>query len=141
MIFGNKKALPPLRGRVGVGGMNKKQILNFAKEMRCNPTIAEKKLWYFLRELKNEGYKFRRQHPFDNFYIVDFICLKEKLIIEIDGSGHNHSDIIEYDTKRTLWFEENGYRVLRFWNNDITQNLEGVVEVIYQVLEKQEPPP
>ena len=78
------------------------------------------------------GYKFRRQHPVSP-YIVDFVCLKQKLIIEIDGG--QHVDVIEYDKKRPQFLESQYYFVIRFWNNKVMCNIEGVYETILKHLE------
>ena len=98
-----------------------------ARALRQNLTDAEKKLWSILRR-DTLGHSFRRQHPIGK-YIVDFVCLDRKLIIEADGGQHNEEQAA-YDAARTAWLEERGYKVLRFWNNDILGNLEGVAEVI-----------
>ena len=78
------------------------------------------------------GYKFWKQHPVPP-YIVDFVCLKQKLIIEIDGG--QHADAIEYDKKRTQFLESKSYSVIRFWNNEVMCNIEGVYETILKHLE------
>jgi very-short-patch-repair endonuclease len=108
-------------------------IITAAKKLRQNQTEAEKKLWLKLRNRQVDGVKFRRQQ-FIGPFIVDFACLDKKLIIEIDG-GH-HSQVInkERDKNRTSWLEQEGYQVLRFWNNDIIQNLDGVLEKIREML-------
>jgi len=98
-----------------------------ARNLRANQTDAEKKLWSRLREKQLGGHKFRRQHPLDN-YIVDFICLEKRLIIEADGG--QHADQIEADVQRTAYLEACGHKVIRFWNNDILQNIDGVCEQI-----------
>jgi very-short-patch-repair endonuclease len=79
------------------------------------------------------GSHFRRQVPIGNF-IADFACLAGKLLIEVDGSQHGDLPGVTRDKKRTAWLEKEGYRVLRFWNNDITNDLEGVMERIYEAL-------
>ena len=107
--------------------MNK--LTNRAKELRKNLTPQEKKLWGLLRNHRYKGLEFRRQQPIGN-YIVDFICRNKWLIIEIDGGQHNEIKTIEYDKKRTKYLEEQGFTVLRFWNNDIDNNIEGVFEII-----------
>ena len=97
--------------------------------MRKNPSDAEDKLWSFLRAKRFEGLKFRRQQPLQN-YIVDFVCHEINLIIELDGGQHNETEIINYDQQRTAKFEEAGYQVLRFWNNDVLMNTNDVLEAI-----------
>jgi len=88
-------------------------------------TEAEKKLWNRIRN-KQSGVKFRRQHAIGD-YIVDFISFEKRVIIEIDGSQHFEH---ESDDKRDRWFRGQGYKVLRFWNNDVMKNIDGVLEVI-----------
>ncbi|MDR3498745.1 MAG: endonuclease domain-containing protein [Parvibaculum sp.] len=104
-----------------------------ARALRRNQTDAEKKLWSVLRR-DQLGHSFRRQHPMGP-YIVDFICLQARLVIEADGGQHS-DDRAEHDAKRTAWLEARGYKVLRFWNSDILQNIEGVTEVIRISLEE-----
>jgi very-short-patch-repair endonuclease len=99
-----------------------------ARQLRKNITDSELKLWQILRN-SQLFYKFRRQYPIGN-YIVDFICLEKMLIIEIDGGAHNEERQFQYDTKRTEYLESRGFTVIRFWNNDVTDNLDGVFEVI-----------
>ena len=102
-----------------------------ARQLRKNLTDAERHLWAQLRNRQLDGFKFRRQAPIGP-YIVDFICLSEKLIIEADGG--QHAQQADEDAKRTHWLEERGYRVMRFWNNDILENIEGVVKIIRKAL-------
>jgi very-short-patch-repair endonuclease len=107
--------------------------LSLAKGLRQRQTDAEIKLWYRLRDRQLEGEKFRRQHRIGE-YIVDFVCLEHKLIIKIDGGQHNDMPVKEEDEQRTRWLETAGYRVLRYWNNDILENTEGVLENIREML-------
>jgi len=93
-------------------------------------TDAEKRLWSALRDRRLVGYKFRRQRPIGPF-IVDFACVERKLIVEADGGQHAGS---ERDEQRTARLERRGWRVLRFWNNDILANPSGVVETILRAL-------
>ena len=102
-------------------------LLNNAKSLRSNMTEAEQKLWYYLRAGRFMGYKFKRQKPLGR-YIVDFICLEEKLIIELDGGQHAES--LSYDHIRDLWLLSQGYTVLRFWNNELFNETESVLEKI-----------
>src|SRR3972149_4083951 len=102
-----------------------------ARELRKNPTEAERKLWKYLRLRQLGGYKFRRQQPLGS-YIVDFVCFEKKLIVELDGG--QHSIQINYDAKRTEWLETHGFRVLRFWNNDVLEEIEIVKELIAKEL-------
>jgi very-short-patch-repair endonuclease len=90
-------------------------------------TEAERALWRRLRKRQLKGCLFRRQFALGR-YIVDFVCLQQRLIIEIDGGQHN--DQQTYDAKRTTWLEAQGYRVLRFWNNDVLERIDAVVEII-----------
>ena len=111
------------------------QIRSRAKEMRSAPTEAEQRLWQILRAKRLSGFKFERQVPIDSF-IVDFVCLARRLIIEADGGQHG-----EVDGKRDFYLKAQGFRVLRFWNNDIFNNEEGVVERILEALEAPLPQP
>jgi very-short-patch-repair endonuclease len=102
-----------------------------AKELRNNPTEAERILWQHLRLRQLSGYKFRRQQLLGN-YIVDFVCLEKRLVIEVDGGQHNSQQA--YDEQRNTLLEEQGFRVLRFWNNEVSQNIKAVKETIWQAL-------
>ena len=102
-----------------------------ARELRNNMTKQERKLWSVLRNRKFYDYRFLRQYPIGN-YIVDFICRSAKIIIEIDGSQHNETINIEYDKSRTRYLQDKGYKVIRFWNNEIDNNLEGVYSKLQQ---------
>jgi very-short-patch-repair endonuclease len=102
------------------------QLVARAKEMRKNPTVAERKLWGHLR---NFPVKFWRQRPIDNF-IVDFYCPKLKLVIEVDGDSHFTESGLVYDEERTRVLEGYGLRIIRFTNNEVLQNFEGVCEQI-----------
>ena len=103
--------------------------LQFAKQLRSNQTEAESKLWYYLRRKQLNGLKFRRQYAVGP-YIVDFVNLKIGLIIEIDGGQHNEEKIVSYDQQRTVFLENCGYKVIRFWDNEIFENINEVLEVI-----------
>ncbi len=104
-----------------------------ARELRKEPTPAEAKLWAYLRN-DQLGVNFRRQHAIGN-YIPDFCCIKKKLIIELDGS--QHIDQTEYDAERTKYFESLGYKVIRFWNNDVMKDINGVIRVIQFAMESK----
>lgn len=110
-----------------------KKTLNQAKELRKQSTEAEQILWYLLKDRNFCDLKFRRQAPFGK-YIADFICLEEKLIIELDGSEHLQQAQLEHDEKRKKYIEDEGYKVIRFYNSDIFNNMENVLEKIYQVI-------
>jgi very-short-patch-repair endonuclease len=101
-----------------------------ARGLHQQPTDAERYIWNMLRNAQLKEAKFRRQHPLGN-YIVDFVSLSTKLIIEVDGGQHNDDINISKDVKRQEWLEKEGYRVLRFWNNDVLQNPDGVFAVIH----------
>jgi very-short-patch-repair endonuclease len=104
-----------------------------ARNLRANLTDVEKKLWYHLRRKNIQGVKFRRQAPIGR-YIADFACYEPKLIIELDGSQHTIQHA--YDSKRDHWFEMQGFLVLRFWNHDVSDNIDGVLEKIWRVVER-----
>ena len=100
-----------------------------ARLLRKNLTPQEQKLWNILKNKQFYGYKFLRQYPIKP-YIVDFICREAKIIIEIDGGQHNQAKDIAYDKVRTDYLNKLGYKVIRFWNNDIDMNPEGVYKVL-----------
>jgi len=102
-----------------------------AKALRKDFTDTERLLWKYLRAKQMEGYKFRRQEPIGS-YIVDFVCQEKRIIIEVDGGQHSVER--ERDNKRDNWLEEHGYKVLRFWNNEVLTNTEGILEVIRDYL-------
>lgn len=104
-----------------------------ARILRKNMTEQEKKLWYFLRKRFINNCRFRRQYPIGN-YVVDFICRSKNLIVEIDGGQHNEDKIREYDSERTIYLESLGYKVIRFWNNEIDSNIEAVLTEIMKFL-------
>ncbi len=104
-----------------------------ARRLRRDATDAERRLWSALRDRRLSGYRFRRQFPIGRF-IVDFACTKHRLIVEADGSQHADS---ESDRERTAWLEEQGWRVLRFWNNDVLTNTNGVVETVLKELQEK----
>jgi very-short-patch-repair endonuclease len=102
------------------------RTLERAKSLRRGLTDAERKLWSILRNRQIGGAKFRRQQPIGQF-IADFVCQEHRLIVEADGGQHAENIA---DARRTAFLESKGYRVLRFWNNDILTNLDGVARVI-----------
>jgi very-short-patch-repair endonuclease len=112
----------------------KSETLKRARELRKNMTEAEKRLWYLMRRHNLEGKLFRRQVPIDD-YIVDFACLSANLVIEVDGGQHSWQ--AAQDEARTRVLEKLGFRVIRFWNNDVLGNTEGVLEMIVQTLDEQ----
>jgi very-short-patch-repair endonuclease len=107
------------------------QTLKFARQLRHNQTDAEKLLWSKLRNRALNGNKFRRQVPVGN-YIADFLCLDAMLIVELDGGQHAEQQ--EYDQRRTHWLESQGFRVLRFWNNEVLTNIDGVCLALTEAL-------
>ncbi|MDD5181278.1 MAG: endonuclease domain-containing protein [Gallionellaceae bacterium] len=102
-------------------------LLTRAKVLRTEQTMVEQRLWYHLRAHRFMRLKFKRQKPIGR-YIVDFVCLECRLIIEIDGG--QHTEQTEYDQTRDAWLRSEGYTVLRFWNNEVLQQMEGVLERI-----------
>ena len=100
-----------------------------ARNLRREQTPQEKIIWSIIRNRQFYGLKFKRQVPIGK-YIADFCCNEKKIIIEIDGGQHNEPQNIEYDNKRTEFMESEGYKVIRLWNNDINNNLEGVYKKI-----------
>ncbi len=105
-----------------------------ARELRNNATDAERALWHQLRLWQLEGYKFRRQQPLGRF-IVDFVCLEKRVVIELDGGQH---------AERDAWLRAEGFEVLRFWNNEVLKSIEGIKEEILKTLKNTpylNPPP
>jgi very-short-patch-repair endonuclease len=111
-----------------------------ARALRTNQTDAERKLWRELRQLKPLRFHFRRHAPIDRF-IVDFACYSARIVIEVDGGQHNLRAGVEADEQRDAYLRQHGYRVLRFWNNDVMGNLEGVMCEISNALSKKLPYP
>ncbi len=98
-----------------------------ARSLRSNMTDAERRLWHAIRGRQIGGHRFRRQHPIGP-YIADFACLEQRCVIELDGG--QHQDQVIYDERRTLYLQEQGWQVLRFWNNDVLSNLDGVLSMV-----------
>lgn len=103
-----------------------------ARRLRNNGTDAERRLWYFLRRQQLAGHKFRRQYPMAG-YIVDFVCVPARLVIELDGG--QHLEVPVYDQRRTEALQREGYRVLRFWNDEVMVRTDEVLREIFRVLE------
>jgi very-short-patch-repair endonuclease len=101
-----------------------------ARHLRRNSTDAELKLWYRLRSPSILGFKFVRQEPIGP-YVVDFICRAQRLIVEVDGGQHADS---KSDIARDQWLAHHRYRVLRFWNNDVMTNIDGILDTIAMAL-------
>lgn len=123
-------------------GQMKKQPSNGAREqakaLRREMTEAEKQIWHRLRSRQTDGYRFRRQVPLGRF-IADFVCHEAKLIVETDGGQHDPSS--EEEARRSRFLESQGYRVLRFWNNEVLENPDGVLTAIAQDLYRGHPHP
>jgi very-short-patch-repair endonuclease len=111
--------MPPVR----------RQISEHAAQLRRDRTDAEEKFWQAVRNRQVDGFKFRFQHSLLP-YIADFACLEAMLIVEIDGGQHNEGR----DARRTAFLESEGFEILRFWNNDVLTNVDGVVRVVREAL-------
>jgi very-short-patch-repair endonuclease len=108
-----------------------------AKALRANMTEAERRLWYFLRSHRFAGMKFKRQALIGR-YIVDFVSFQRRLVVEVDGGQHADS---EADLPRTRWLEDQGFRILRFWNNEVLSNSGGVLDTIMVAATNPSPGP
>lgn len=108
-------------------------LLEFARKLRQEQTDAEKWMWYVLRNRRLGGFKFRRQYPVGP-YVLDFLCFDKKLAVELDGGQHNMPDQRARDEARSRFIAEQGIRVLRFWNHDVLQDTEVVLQVIWESL-------
>ena len=119
-------------------GQTNRNILaaKLQRHLRRNMTDAELRLWRHLRGLQVAGFRFRRQHPFED-YILDFVCLEAMLVVEVDGG--QHAQEVEHDHARTRRLNAAGFNVLRFWNNEVLNETEAVVESIRNAL--RTPPP
>ena len=111
------------------------KIFEFAKELRHSQTSAENFLWQILRNRRIEGTKFRRQHPLGNF-VADFYCHEAKLVIELDGSIHEITEVKQYDNERQAAIEQLGLTVLRFTNDEIFSDIDKVIQKIINHLNK-----
>ncbi|MDH3596153.1 MAG: endonuclease domain-containing protein [Rhodospirillales bacterium] len=109
-----------------------------ARHLRKTPTEAEQRLWSVLRRRQLAGARFRRQVPLGP-YVADFACFSHRLVVEVDGGQHNLSQA--RDGRRARWLESQGYWVIRFWNNEVDGNLEGVTETIRLALRNHTPHP
>ena len=109
-----------------------------ARSLRKRMTPQEVKLWVHLRSWRKQGFHFRRQAPRDG-YVVDFVCLKHRLIVEVDGGQHNFDAHARRDAGRDHHFVIQGFRVLRFWNNEIDRNLHGVPTLINDAVKAPHP--
>lgn len=127
---------PPPMGEDQGGGKPKikhysQETVKHSRQLRKNPTEAEKRLWRHIRDKQLNAHKFRRQFPIGS-YIVDFICVEKRLIIEVDGGQHADS---AYDKKRDIDLKAQNYHIIRFWNHDVLQNTEGVLQEIISSLQ------
>ena len=109
---------------------NHKSKVIFSRLLRRFQTRAESVLWYHLRNRKLHGQKFRRQYVVDDFFIVDFYCAKKRLVIEVDGMIHQKPKVRRRDIAREQALRKSGYRILRFSNKDVIQNIDRVLEEI-----------
>jgi very-short-patch-repair endonuclease len=107
-----------------------------ARRLRRDSTNAELRLWNRLRARALDGHKFVRQEPIGR-YVVDFLCREKRLVIEVDGGQHADN---AHDVERGRWLRGHNYRVLRFWNNDVMSNMNGVLETIADALQTEAPP-
>jgi very-short-patch-repair endonuclease len=104
-----------------------------ARQLRRNENDAERRMWSLLRAKRMSGFKFRRQHALGT-YIADFICLKARLVIEVDGDTHGTDEAENVDAKRSEAIESLGYRVIRFWNHEVLTGTDGVEAAIFNAL-------
>jgi adenine-specific DNA-methyltransferase len=116
--------------------MRGKQDHSRERNLRRAQTDAEARLWHYLRDRRLEGYKFRRQHRIGR-YFVDLVCAEASLIVELDGGQHAERE--SYDAARTATLETAGYRVMRCWNNDVLERIEGVLTEILRALNERNP--
>jgi len=132
VIGDSNNLLPPLQG--WDGGVNTKS----ARALRKNLTEAEQRLWQQLKRRQIATVKFRRQQPIGPF-MVDFVCFERRVIVEVDGG--QHAEQAAYDEQRTCGLEAQGYRVLRFWNNDVLANTKAVAQAILDAVGQRICPP
>ncbi len=113
---------------------------HFARNLRHNQTDVENLLWRHIRNRQLGGFKFRRQYWIEN-YIVDFVCVEKRTVIELDGGQHANDTMTENDRQRTGLLESRGFKVLRYWNNEVIHNTQAVLENILTVLQNTTPHP
>lgn len=145
MKFGGRASSPREAGEVdakrtegeSAGGLIVREIEKkaMARRLRKKLTSAEALMWWRLRRDYGE-WRFRRQHPIGP-YIADFACIEARLVIEVDGATHGSVEDIAHDERRTAFLEANGWRVVRFWNEEVVRNREGVRETIIGLLKEQ----
>ena len=132
---------PRVRGKVGMGAFVREGTKqDFARHLRSTMTDAEQLLWRHIRRRQMLECRFRRQHPIGP-YIVDFICLELGLVIELDGGQHNLVDVVDGDRIRSGYLAKHGYRILRFWNNDVLGDTDAVLAAIYDAVAIVRPHP
>lgn len=107
-----------------------------ARCLRQQPTTEEEQLWEALRNRRLAGYKFRRQYVIEQ-YIVDFICVSERLIVELDGMHHADAEQAAYDEVRSQFLQAAGYRILRFWNHHVKQDIADVLDTIKRAIDRE----
>jgi very-short-patch-repair endonuclease len=110
-------------------------MLRYARNLRKNATDPERLLWSHLRRRQMAGFKFRRQHSVGP-YICDFACVEARVVVELDGS--QHAEQSDYDARRDSFLRSSGFRILRFWNNDILSRTAIVLETVYEALHRPE---
>jgi len=115
----------------------KERLIKFAKSMRRQPTNAEAIIWATLRGARMQGFKFKRQQPI-GAYIVDFVCFECGLVVEIDGG--QHAEDVSADQHRSNWLQSQGFRILRFWNNEVIERRDDVLESIIRALREYPSP-
>jgi very-short-patch-repair endonuclease len=130
---------PRGRGARGEGPLLTRDV-DRARELRRSPTEAEVFLWRQLRSRAFQGLKFRRQVALGK-YIADFVCLEKRLIIEVDGGQHNEEANRQYDRARDKWLRSQGFRILRYWNNEVFEEFEGIAEAIWRAAKEAPSPP
>ena len=117
--------------------MDKSVMRGLAQNLRRNQTLAEQLLWSRLRSRQLSGFKFRRQHLIDN-YILDFYCSKVHLAIEIDGGQHAEDENMKKDELRTACLNQRGIRVIRYWSNNVLENIDEVLDDIFAIISEME---
>ncbi|MDR0260325.1 MAG: endonuclease domain-containing protein [Comamonas sp.] len=130
----NQPLLPnPLSRKRERAGVRADVKVQQARALRQSPTTAEQLLWRHLRNRQLAGAKFRRQHPLGP-YILDFVCLEHGLVVEVDGGQHAQAPHELHDQQRTAWLQQQGLRVLRFWNHEVLQQTNEVLAHVLQAL-------
>jgi very-short-patch-repair endonuclease len=135
---GNRSKSLPLEGGGKRVGANGNELTTLSRGLRKRSTDTETYLWRHLRDRRLDDFKFRRQQPMGS-YIVDFVNFERKVVIELDGG--QHATNISYDNMRDEWLKNEGYKALRFWDNEVFNNLEGVLETIRRALLTPHPDP